>query len=76
MRANAPAWAASSFLCVADPRPPAWKSLPSAFRCATEDSGVSWPGAPPYKLLYRIEGDAVIIFRILDAARDHTRQPQ
>ena len=23
---------------------------------------------------YRIEGDAVIVFRILHAARDHTRQ--
>jgi toxin ParE1/3/4 len=28
----------------------------------------------PYKLFYRIEGDAVIVFRILHAARDHTRQ--
>jgi plasmid stabilization system protein ParE len=28
----------------------------------------------PYKPFYRIEGDAVIVFRILHAARDHTRQ--
>ncbi len=28
----------------------------------------------PYKLFYRIEGDAVIVFRILHAARDHVRQ--
>jgi toxin ParE1/3/4 len=28
----------------------------------------------PYKLFYRIEGDAVIVFRILHAARDHARQ--
>ncbi len=28
----------------------------------------------PYKLFYRIEGEAVIVFRILHAARDHARQ--
>jgi toxin ParE1/3/4 len=28
----------------------------------------------PYKLFYRIEGDAVIVFRILHGARDHARQ--
>ena len=28
----------------------------------------------PYKLFYRIEGDSVIVFRILHAARDHARQ--
>ena len=30
----------------------------------------------PYKLFYRIEGEAVIVFRILHAARDHPRQLQ
>jgi toxin ParE1/3/4 len=28
----------------------------------------------PYKPFYRIEGDAVIVFRILHAARDHPGQ--
>ena len=28
----------------------------------------------PYKLFYRIEGDRVIVFRILHAKRDHPRQ--
>lgn len=28
----------------------------------------------PYKLFYRIEGDRVILFRILHAKRDHQRQ--
>jgi toxin ParE1/3/4 len=28
----------------------------------------------PYKIFYRIEGDRVIIFRILHAKRDHRRQ--
>jgi plasmid stabilization system protein ParE len=28
----------------------------------------------PYKLFYRIEGDRVIVFRILHAKRDHRRQ--
>jgi len=28
----------------------------------------------PYKIFYRIEGDAVTVFRILHAARDHTRE--
>ena len=28
----------------------------------------------PYKLFYRIEGDCVIVFRILHAKRDHRRQ--
>ena len=28
----------------------------------------------PYKVFYRIHGDAVIVFRILHAARDHARQ--
>jgi plasmid stabilization system protein ParE len=27
----------------------------------------------PYKVFYRIEGDMVIIFRVLHRARDHTR---
>jgi toxin ParE1/3/4 len=27
----------------------------------------------PYKIFYRIEGDAVIVFRVLHAARDHPR---
>lgn len=27
----------------------------------------------PYKLFYRAEGDAVIVFRILHASRDHPR---
>lgn len=30
----------------------------------------------PYKLFYRIEGEAVIVFRILHAARHHPRQLQ
>lgn len=29
-------------------------------------------GRFPYKIFFRIEGDAVIVFRILHAARDHT----
>jgi plasmid stabilization system protein ParE len=28
----------------------------------------------PYKLFYRIEGDTVLVFRMLHAARDHVRQ--
>jgi len=28
----------------------------------------------PYKVFYRIEGDQVIVFRILHAKRDHRRQ--
>ena len=28
----------------------------------------------PYKVFFRIEGDTVIVFRILHAARDHVRQ--
>jgi toxin ParE1/3/4 len=28
----------------------------------------------PYKIFYRIEGQAVIVYRILHGARDHTRQ--
>ena len=28
----------------------------------------------PYKIFYRIEGEAVIVFRILHAARDHKRE--
>ena len=28
----------------------------------------------PYKLFYRIEGDRVIVFRILHAKREHRRQ--
>ena len=28
----------------------------------------------PYKIFYRIEGEAVIVFRILHAARDHSRE--
>ncbi len=28
----------------------------------------------PYKLFYRLEGDRVIVFRILHAKRDHRRQ--
>jgi plasmid stabilization system protein ParE len=28
----------------------------------------------PYKVFYRIEGETVIVFRVLHAARDHTRQ--
>ena len=28
----------------------------------------------PYKLFYRVEGDRVIIFRILHAKREHRRQ--
>jgi plasmid stabilization system protein ParE len=28
----------------------------------------------PYKLFYRVEGDCVIVFRILHAKRDHRRQ--
>jgi plasmid stabilization system protein ParE len=28
----------------------------------------------PYKIFYRIEGDRIIIFRILHAKRDHHRQ--
>ena len=28
----------------------------------------------PYKIFYRIEGDAVVVFRILHGARDHARQ--
>ena len=28
----------------------------------------------PYKIFYRIEGDTVIIFRVLHAKRDHQKQ--
>jgi plasmid stabilization system protein ParE len=28
----------------------------------------------PYKIFYRVEGDCVIVFRILHAKRDHRRQ--
>jgi len=28
----------------------------------------------PYKIFYRIEGQAVIVFRVLHAAQDHTRE--
>jgi plasmid stabilization system protein ParE len=28
----------------------------------------------PYKIFYRIEGDAVIVYRILHGARDHKRE--
>jgi toxin ParE1/3/4 len=28
----------------------------------------------PYKIFYRVEGDAVIVFRILHAARNHVRE--
>lgn len=28
----------------------------------------------PYKVFFRVEGDAVIVFRILHAARDHTSE--
>jgi toxin ParE1/3/4 len=28
----------------------------------------------PYKIFYRIEGQAVIVYRVLHGARDHTRQ--
>ena len=28
----------------------------------------------PYKVFYRIEGQSVIIFRVLHGARDHTRE--
>ncbi len=28
----------------------------------------------PYNVFYRIEGDAVIVFRVLHVARDHTTQ--
>ena len=28
----------------------------------------------PFKIFYRVEGDAVIVFRILHAARDHTHE--
>lgn len=28
----------------------------------------------PYKIFYRVEGDRVIVFRILHAKRDHRRQ--
>jgi plasmid stabilization system protein ParE len=28
----------------------------------------------PYKIFYRIEGQAVIVYRILHGARDHTRE--
>ena len=28
----------------------------------------------PYKIFYRIEGDSVIVYRILHGARDHTRE--
>ena len=28
----------------------------------------------PYKIFYRIEGQAVIVFRVLHGARDHTRE--
>jgi len=28
----------------------------------------------PYKVFYRVEGDRVIVFRILHAKRDHRRQ--
>lgn len=28
----------------------------------------------PYKVFYRVEGQAVIVFRVLHAARDHTRE--
>ncbi len=28
----------------------------------------------PYRIFYRIEGQAVIVFRVLHGARDHTRE--
>ena len=28
----------------------------------------------PYKIFFRVEGDIVIVFRVLHAARDHTRE--
>jgi len=28
----------------------------------------------PYKIFYRIEGHAVIVYRVLHGARDHTRE--
>jgi plasmid stabilization system protein ParE len=28
----------------------------------------------PYKVFFRIEGDIIVVFRILHAARDHTRK--
>ena len=28
----------------------------------------------PYKIFYRVEGEAVIVFRVLHGARDHTRE--
>jgi plasmid stabilization system protein ParE len=28
----------------------------------------------PYKIFYRIEGQAVIVYRVLHGARDHRRQ--
>jgi plasmid stabilization system protein ParE len=28
----------------------------------------------PYKIFFRIQGDAVIVFRVLHAARDHSRE--
>jgi plasmid stabilization system protein ParE len=28
----------------------------------------------PYKIFYRIEGQTVIVYRVLHGARDHTRQ--
>jgi toxin ParE1/3/4 len=31
-------------------------------------------GRFPYKLFYRVEGERVIVFRILHAKRDHRRQ--
>jgi plasmid stabilization system protein ParE len=28
----------------------------------------------PYKIFYRVEGQAVIVYRVLHGARDHTRE--
>jgi toxin ParE1/3/4 len=33
-----------------------------------------WTRRFPYKLLFRIEGEAVIVFRILHGAQDHRRR--
>lgn len=52
---------------------------------ALEDTPLRWPvyywgfrklftDRFPYKIFYRIDGESVIVFRILHAARDHERE--
>ncbi len=51
-----------------------WRTIPNGVRFYYRDFRRLLTRRFPYKLFYRVEGDRVIVFRILHAKRKHQRE--